>query len=64
MGGGAGEQGSADRAGGKGVGAHGPWGGGSEEGRSGLRDSDPSLSQVLRQQIRQFEEALEEEEAW
>ena len=35
-----------------------------EEGRSGLRDSDPSLSQVLRQQMRILEEALEEEEAW
>ena len=35
-----------------------------EEGCSGLRDSDPSLFQVLRQQMRILEEALEEEEAW
>ena len=35
-----------------------------EEGRSGLRDSDPSFSQVLRQEIKKLEEALEQEETW
>ena len=42
----------------------GPGVGGLEKGGSGLRDSDPSLSQVLRQQIKSLEEALEEEEMW
>lgn len=42
----------------------GPGVGGWEEGGSGLRDSDPSFSQVLRQEMKKLEEALEEEEAW
>ncbi|KAM6230997.1 uncharacterized protein M6G45_015389 [Spheniscus humboldti] len=33
-----------------------------EEGCSGLRDLDPSFSQVLRQEIKKLEEALEQEE--
>ncbi|GAB0206799.1 hypothetical protein GRJ2_003145500 [Grus japonensis] len=36
--------------------------GGLEEGRGGLRDSDPSFSQVLRQEIGQLDEAVEQEE--
>ncbi|XP_074989724.1 uncharacterized protein LOC142073628 [Calonectris borealis] len=40
----------------------GPGVGGSEKGGSGLRDSDPSFSQVLHQEIKQLEEALEQEE--
>ncbi|GAB0208157.1 hypothetical protein GRJ2_003281400 [Grus japonensis] len=36
--------------------------GGLEEGCSGFRDSDPSFSQVLRQELKKLEEALEQEE--
>ena len=42
----------------------GPGVGGLEEGRSGLRDSDPSFCQVLRQEIKKLEEACVEEELW